>query len=87
MEPAHSKVISSLTQGLLLEEQEDSVQQLEVLGKVVQLDSMLAIMRPGAQTLGTGSPTHVVQSDQWRGPTSTSIANGVEDSVTGDSRN
>ena len=38
MEPAHSKVISSLTQGLLLEEQEDSVQQLEVLGKVVQLD-------------------------------------------------
>jgi hypothetical protein len=71
---------------LLLEEEEARVQQLEVLGQVVQLERLvLASLRNSTCTM-TGQETYVVQDDQGLGPTALSMANGMEQTMTNNSR-
>ena len=71
---------------LLLEEEEARVQQLEVLGQVVQLEG-LVLASPRDSTCTTmGQKTYVVQDDQGLGPTALSIANRMEQTVTNNSR-
>ena len=75
------------TQGLLLEEQEDSVEQFEIFGQVVQLrgaglvglDGLLNCAIPGIPRSGVG--TYVVDDDQGLRPASVLIADGVEDAL------
>lgn len=65
------------TQGLLLEEKEASVNQLDELGKVVEL---LRLAVPAVSDSGT----YVVQNDQLVCPSTVVVANGVEETVTND---
>lgn len=56
-------VSNQLTEGLLLQHEENSVEQLDVFGEVVQLGSISELSR----TLGTS--TYVVEDDKFVSPT------------------
>lgn len=69
------------TQGLLLEEQEASVDQLNKLGEVVQLALLASI------PASLDNPTYVVQNDQFVSPATFMVANREEETMTGDCGN
>lgn len=80
------------TQRLLLEEEEDSIEELEILGKVVQLIgqnvSFIAPpgLEPGNRATGTARRTYIVQNDQRLGPAASMIADGKKDTLAHDGR-
>lgn len=63
-------------QRLLLEEQEDSVKELEVLGEVVELLRLLAWVACEILLV-----THVVQNDKGLGPATLGVTDGMEDTA------
>ena len=68
-------IFGRLTERLLLEEEEDSVQQFQVLREVVQLSMVSRI----ANTICEGP--YVVENDQLVGPSARFGANGIEYAV------
>jgi hypothetical protein len=65
-------------QGLLLEEQEDGIEKLEVLGQIVELSSLSAgqHFKPRDQEI-----TYIVQDDEGLGPSTLVVTNGEEEAV------
>lgn len=69
-----------LTERLLLEEEETGVEELKVLGKVVQLQIWLA--HAMFSVVCTMFATYVVEHNERLSPATAVVANGVEDTAT-----
>lgn len=74
-----------LTQGLFLEEQENRVKQLQILGQVVELPGSMSVSiqneEPALNCFSSPLRTHVVQNDQRLSPTTIVVTDGVEDTI------
>lgn len=69
------------TQWLLLQEKENGIDELQVLGQVVELWRKLASF---TATRRESAQTHIVQNDQLIGPATLMVANGVENAIAHD---
>lgn len=78
---------SELTQGLLLEDQEAGIQELQILVEVVQLWPRCQSLACCLQRTVSSSRTYVVQDYQRLSPTAVDFANGVEQAMPVDGRN
>jgi hypothetical protein len=67
-------------QGLLLEEQEDGVEQLQVLGQVVELEKHPLLVHTATFRFSTYF-THVVENNQRLSPATIVVADGKEDTL------
>lgn len=73
-----------LTEWLLLQDQEHSIQQFEVFCEVVQLKRpLLACSAPCVKH----SSTYIVENDQLIGPAALGVADGMEETMVVESRN
>lgn len=88
-EKRRSAVVVGMKEGkrLLLEEQEDSVDEFEVLGQVVELfGNIISILDRSEQYLSSAVSTYVVQNNKRPRPSTVVITDSIEDTMSPDSR-